>query len=223
VIRPAMSNDAAILAPALNAMPIFPLPGVVLFPGALLPLHIFEPRYRTMLADCLATSRCMAMAYVLVDGDRVEVEAEPKIARVAGAGLVVHHEALADGRSNIVLQGRARVALDELPFAAPYRRARARVLDDIETPVSAVDRSALLAVATAFAAAVRQTEFVVPSGNGPGAVADLCAHQLIVDAQVRQRVLEELDAGTRVRLVTATLAEQMGRVKHERGSASPTS
>lgn len=212
-----MSNDAEVLASALHAIPIFPLSGVVLFPGALLPLHIFEPRYRKMLADCLATSRCMAMAFVLVDGDRVDVEGEPKIARVAGAGLVVHHAELADGRSNIVLQGRARVWLDELPVAAPYRRARARILDEIETSVSALDRTGLLAVATAFAAAAHQTEFVLPPGIGPGAAADLCAHQLIVDAQARQQALEELDIAARVHLVTYTLAEQMGRVKHEDG------
>jgi ATP-dependent Lon protease len=130
---------------------------------------------------------------------------------------------LADGRSNIVLQGLARVWLDELPLLAPYRRARARLLDEIETPVSAVDRSGLFAVATAFAAAARQTEFALPSGSGPGAAADLCAHQLIVDPQTRQRVLEELDVGDRVRLVTATLAEQMGRVKREDGRGAPPS
>jgi Lon protease-like protein len=215
-----MSNDAQVFAAALDAIPIFPLPGVVLFPGALLPLHIFEPRYRTMLADCLATSRCMVMAFVLVDGDS---GVQPKIARVAGAGLVVHHAALADGRSNIVLQGRTRVWLDELPFAAPYRRARARILEEIETPVSALDRRALLSVATAFAAAAQQTEFVVPSWIGPGAAADLCAHQLIVDPQARQQALEELDIGARVHLVTTTLAEQVARMKHERGAASMTS
>ncbi len=214
----AISNDAEVLVPALDAIPIFPLSGVVLFPGALLPLHVFELRYRKMLADCLATSRCMALAFMLVDGDRVDVEGEPKIARVAGAGVVVHHALLADGRSNIVLQGRARVSLDELPFAAPYRRARARILDELETPVSALDRTCLLAVATAFAAAAHQTEFVLPPGIGPGAVADLCAHQLIVDAQARQQALEELDIAARVHLVTDALADQMGRVKHEDGS-----
>jgi ATP-dependent Lon protease len=213
----ATSNDAEILTPALEAIPIFPLSGVVLFPGALLPLHVFEPRYRTMLADCLATSRCMAMAFALVDGDRVDLEGEPKIAQVAGAGLVVHHALLADGRSNIVLQGRARVWLDELPFAAPYRRARARVLDEIETAVSALDRTGLLAVATAFAKAAQKTEFVLPPGIGPGAAADLCAHQLVVDAQARQQALEELDIAARVHLVTDTLAEQMGRVNFGHG------
>jgi Lon protease-like protein len=159
----------------------------------------------------------MAMAFALVDGDRVDLEGEPKIAQVAGAGLVVHHALLADGRSNIVLQGRARVWLDELPFAAPYRRARARVLDEIETAVSALDRTGLLAVATAFAKAAQKTEFVLPPGIGPGAAADLCAHQLVVDAQARQQALEELDIAARVHLVTDTLAEQMGRVNFGHG------
>jgi len=215
-------SNAELLAPALDAMPLFPLKGVVLFPGALLPLHIFEPRYRTMLADCLATSQCMAMAFV-VDGNRADGDGQPEIARVAGAGLVVQHEALADGRSNVVLQGRARVWLDELPFAAPYRRARARILDEMATPVPTVDRTGLVAVATAFAAAARQTDFVLPSGLGPGAVADLCAHQLIVDPQARQNALEELDIAARVRLVTDTLAEQISRVSGENGPSKRTS
>jgi len=214
-----MSSDASVLGPALDAIPVFPLPGVVLFPGALLPLHIFEPRYRTMLADCMATSRCMAMALVLPESDRVDGEGGPRIARVAGAGLVVRHTALADGRSNIVLEGRARVWLDELPFEAPYRRARARILDEIETPVSAFDRTGLVAVATAFAAAAHLTGFQLPHGIGPGATADLCAHQLVVDVRSRQKALEELDVVARVRLVTDTLAEQMGRVKSN-GSAA---
>ena len=211
------------VALALEAIPIFPLSGVVLFPGALLPLHIFEPRYRTMLADCLRTSLCMAMAFVLGDPDPGDAEVEPKIARVAGAGVVAHHVALGDGRSNIVLQGRARVSLDELPFVAPYRRARARILDEIETPVSALDLSGLVAVATALAAAARQTEFALPAGIGPGATADLCAHQLIVDPFARQQALEELDVRARVRLVTDALAEQMGRMKRDGERASRSS
>jgi Lon protease-like protein len=210
-----MSNDAEVLAPALGAIPVFPLRGVVLFPGALLPLHIFEPRYRAMLGDCLATSRCMAMALVPDDGDRVDANGQPRIARVAGAGVVVRHTALADGRSNIVLRGQARVWLDELPFVAPYRRARARILDPIETAVSAIDRTGLFAVASAFAAAAQQTDFALPSVVGPGEAADLCAHHLIVDAQTRQQALEELDVGARVRLVTGALAEQIGRVNRD--------
>jgi ATP-dependent Lon protease len=208
-------SDADVPAASLHAMPIFPLSGVVLFPGALLPLHVFEPRYRQMLADCLATHRCMAMAFVVAEGGPEDLSGTPKIARVAGAGVVVHHALLPDGRSNLVLQGRARVELEELPFLAPYRRARARILSDVSSPVSAVERRGLHAAAAAFAASVRKTDFELPAGVTAGAAADLCAHHLVSDPQARQRVLEELDVAARVRLVTSTLAEQMGLTKRE--------
>jgi Lon protease-like protein len=202
-------GDGDRLTTALDALPVFPLPGVVLFPGALLPLHIFEPRYQAMLADCLATHRCMALVFAFAPGERTSGEAT--IARISGAGSIVHHAPLADGRSNIVLRGLARVVTEELPFVAPYRRVRARVLREVGSAVSEVDRVGLHAAATAFAAAARETEFALPSGLAPGAAADLCAHHLIVDPSERQRVLEELDVAARVRRVTAAMAEQMGR------------
>jgi ATP-dependent Lon protease len=214
----AVSEDAQ-LTPALEAMPVFPLPGVVLFPGALLPLHIFEPRYRALLADALATHRHMALAFVRMEDGVPDLVENPRFERVAGAGLIVEHSALPDGRSNIVLQGRARVALEELPFLPPYRRARARVLADRSTPLSSIDRTALHAAATALASASRRadrkTDFALPPGIGAGPAADLCAHQLIVDPAMRQRILEELDVAARVRLVTAALAEQLVRAKRE--------
>lgn len=97
---------------------------------------------------------------------------------------------------------------------APYRRARARILDDIATPVSAIDRTGLYATAAALASAARMGDFDLPAGIDPGGAADLCAHQLISDAPLRQRVLEELDVRERVRLVTADLAGQLGRMQH---------
>jgi len=215
------SGPADTLSSALEAMPIFPLPGMVLFPGALLPLHIFEPRYRVMLSECLATHRWMALAFALSGGDAEGSTAHsPKIARIAGAGVVVRHEALADGRSNIVVRGIVRVSLDELAFVAPYRRAKARVLNDVDSPVSATDRTGLRAAASAFAAAAKEKDFAIPAGLEPGAIADVCAHQLVVDPWSRQRALEELDIRARVRLVTTTLAEQLGR-KSERRAGAP--
>jgi Lon protease-like protein len=216
------SPTGPIHAAALEALPIFPLPGVVLLPGATMPLHVFEPRYRAMLADCLATHRVMALALVQPgEGDeRGESEGLPRIARVAGAGSIVEHTALPDGRSNIVIRGVARVALRELPFSPPYRRAHARVLESVATPVAPADYAALRGAALGFASAARRldrnVEFLLPPDLDAGSAADLCAHHLILEAAARQRTLEELDVAARVRFVVATLADQTARLKRDR-------
>ncbi len=195
---------------ALADVPIFPLPHVVLFPEALLPLHIFEPRYRKMLADCLASNGLLVIAQV----DRVG----GRIADVAGVGAIVEHQPLPDGRSNIIVAGRARVKLEQItvedPPRYPYKRARARRLVDVDADVSEGDRTALVAAATMFAAEVRKHDpsfgLRLPKGPDAGAIADACAFQLVVDANARQAILEELDPRVRVRMVMDQLALQHG-------------
>ncbi len=195
------------LKDALDELPIFPLPRLVFFPNTTLPLHVFEPRYRKMLADCLETHG--AMAVVRLEPRRNDDE---RIAQVAGAGIVVHHEKLPDGRSNLVLAGAARVRLEELPFCPPYRRARATVLEPQKTPVPDEDRTALVAAATDFVREVRRHDadlsFELPTSRSAGVLADVCAAHLIVDADVRQRLLEELDEAARVRAVIEELVSQ---------------
>ncbi len=188
---------------ALGDLPLFPLPRLVFFPHTMLPLHVFEPRYRKMLADCLESHGAMAV---------VRLGHEEHIASVAGVGIIVHHEELLDGRSNIVLEGVARVRLDELPFCPPYRRARATLLHAVRTPVRAEDHTALVAAATDIVREVRRRDpefvFDLPTERAAGVLADVCAAHLIVDADVRQRLLEELDDAARVRAVIEELAVQ---------------
>jgi len=211
------------LEAALRDLPVFPLPQVVLFPRALLPLHIYEPRYRTMLKDALATHRAIAMA-IIVDSQEKESHGNPKIATIAGGGVILEHQGLADGRSNILLHGVARIRLEELPFVPPYRRARGTILHDAPAVIPASDRTALLAEATAFAGEVHKREasfsFRLPPSLEPGAIADLCAHHLVIDARARQKILEELDVVERVRLVTSELAVQHGALRSSDGALS---
>jgi Lon protease-like protein len=211
--------DTTLLAGALDAVPVFPLPHVVLFPRAVVPLHIFEPRYRSLLADALASHACMVMAVAAGDGER------PRMATVACAGVVVQHEPLPDGRANILLQGLARVEIEELPFVAPYRRARARVLEDAPGTVRDADLTALRSAASAFIAEARlrgvEVELELPASPDPSAAADLCAHHLVVDSDARQRALELLDVTARVLLVTGELVAQTARLaRPTRGEAN---
>jgi Lon protease-like protein len=110
-------------------IPLFPLPGVVLLPGTLLPLHVFEPRYREMVAHALAGEGIIGMA-LLADGSD-PMAAAPPIHPVGGAGRIVEVEALEDGRYNIVLEGRFRYRVVSEDPPAPYRVATVEPLPPV--------------------------------------------------------------------------------------------
>ena len=202
----------------MEELPIFPLPQAVLFPGALMPLHVFEPRYRKMMRDVIDTHGVLAVAHI-IEGAPVDSHGNPAISIVAGVGVVVEHQELPDGRFNVLLEGRARVHLAELPFLPPYRRARGELLEDSHEGVSSNDHASLVAIANAFTAFVqaRDPNFkfsLAPSLPAPR-IADLCAHHLILDAKERQGILEMLDPEKRVRAVADAIAVQLAVFKRE--------
>src|SRR5258706_15174261 len=92
----------------LAELSIFPLPNVALFPGAALPLHVFEPRYRELVSEVLAGRRIMAVAR-LKPGFERDYEGRPPVYDVCGVGAVENHNQRADGRFDITLRGLARV------------------------------------------------------------------------------------------------------------------
>ncbi len=110
-------------------VPIFPLAEVVLFPGAVLPLHIFEARYRSMLEDTLDGDRLIAMA-LLKQCDKSEYQALPPFHETVCVGQVIHHESLEDGRSNIALLGISAGRAEAVEADKPYRMAEVELLAD---------------------------------------------------------------------------------------------
>src|SRR5262249_44352256 len=114
----------------LAALPIFPLPNCVLLPGGLLPLHVFEPRYRELTRDCLAGHHYMGVAR-LRPGYEQTYYGRPPVYDRFGVGRIICSEELPDGRFAIVLRGVARVELArELPAERSYRLVQARILPD---------------------------------------------------------------------------------------------
>ena len=118
-----------------DTLPLFPLPGVALFPDLPLPLHIFEPRYRAMLRDALAGSRFIGIVQIRPGMTPVDGVPSP-IFSIGCAGRIEGVAELEGGRSNIVLRGVSRFHIDEeLPEGRPYRVARVsplieKVLDE---------------------------------------------------------------------------------------------
>jgi len=118
--------DQERLARECNDLPIFPLGGAVLLPGAVLPLHVFEERYRRLLEDVVAGTGLMGIATVTEPSADGSVD---PIHPVVGVGMVVAHQRLDDGRSHILLQhvGTMRV-VKELKVDVPYRRVRGELV-----------------------------------------------------------------------------------------------
>ena len=109
--------------PVPEIIPIFPLPNVVLFPDTYLPLHIFEPRYRDMVADAGREGACIGMA-LFKQGWESRYYGNPPIFPLGCVGRMTHIEPLQDGRSNLILQGLYRYTIEEELFDALYRKAK---------------------------------------------------------------------------------------------------
>ena len=120
-------------------IPLFPLPNAVLFPNVFMPLHVFETRYRAMIADTLEGDRIIGMV-LLKPGFEKDYEGRPPVYTVGCAGVVTHSEPLPDGRYNIVLRGIEKFRLTGEEDSQPYRLGH---VEPIAEPVLEADRTAL--------------------------------------------------------------------------------
>jgi Lon protease-like protein len=205
----------------LTQIPVFPLPDVVFFPDTVLPLHVFEPRYRRMVADCLAADRRLAVVMLRPGWER-DYPGRPPVHAIAGAGEIMQSERLADGRYNILLDGQARIRIEEEPATdLPYRVVRARPLPDV---LRDADRATLpermRALRGSYAKlldALGQSHAdlvarLTVAGGRPGAVIDRIVSAVVPDAAVRQRILAAVDVGQRLDLAAAALADLLALV-----------
>lgn len=113
-----------------NVVRLFPLPNVVLFPGVVQALHIFEPRYRQLAIDALASDELITMAMVNIDQANSD-DPRPELLPTVCIGKIVSHNELEDGRYNLLLVGAARARItNEIVTDHPYRMAEVEVLED---------------------------------------------------------------------------------------------
>jgi Lon protease-like protein len=203
---------------ALQQLPMFPLPRVVLFPHALLPLHIFEERYRAMTRDVLAGSRFLAVS-LIAPGEKDDAD-KPTVRRIAGVGEVMMAHELPDGRFNLVVRGRGRIRIDEeLASDRPYRVVAATLLPDL--PV--VDGSDLQDADQSLRALIGQLADSIPEGgevlrqvaaaqDTPTELVDVITAALIDDSGLRQRLLEMRDVGKRIERLSVEVVAMTSRI-----------
>ena len=194
--------------------PVMPLPGAILFPHALLPLYIFEPRYRQMLAHALAHERMFCVA--LLRPERSEWQDEEDFFDVATVGLIRACVGRGDGTSNLILQGLQRVRFIYFLQLHPFPIAEIEALQsDNETTVETdALGTKVLELYARFKEIGRQLprkiDRYVTDMTDFAMLADLMASTFIDDPARRQHVLEELDLNTRLRLVIQYLREETG-------------
>ena len=116
--------------PDIIEIPIFPLPNVVLFPRTVLPLHIFEPRYKQMVGDALGGSRKIGMV-LLQPGWESGYHGNPEVFETGSAGVITECKSLEEGRYDLLLSGRDRFRILEFIQETPYRIARVQWLKEV--------------------------------------------------------------------------------------------
>jgi Lon protease-like protein len=192
---------------------LFPLPGVVLLPGTLLPLHVFEDRYRALVADALRADRTIGMA-MWKPGWQGSDEAPP-ICPIGGAGEIVESEELEDGRYNILLQARFRFrVLAEEAADRPYRVARVEEVRSLPFPDANEQARTVSGAVALFSGLARELELPpLPSEDlSPERLASEIALRLRYSPPELQSLLETDALPLRFGAVTGRMAEWKARV-----------
>ena len=192
---------------------LFPLPNLVLFPHAILPLHIFEPRYRQMTEDALASDQLVTIVQVKPMLEGTPWTEPVPIMEVGCLGRIVRHERLPDGRFNLLLLGCKRVRLEqELASPKLYRIAKATILEDQEPSTEVETRREELI--NLFLQVFEQTHRLDPdlarmlnSGLTLGVLSDLIAHALDLPSSLKQSLLDEIRVDHRVTILRTILQE----------------
>jgi Lon protease-like protein len=184
-------------------VPIFPLPNIVLFPRAVLPLHIFEERYKAMTAHAVVGDRLVAMALLRPGWEKV-YHGKPAIEPVVCVGKILSYEHLPDGCYNFLLLGAARARVLREPQQHPFRIAEVEVMETRSAPEPdlAEMRHRLLAVfeRSAFCTTpiARQFRQMFADGVSTVDIADLIAFNFLDDIALKQNLLAEIDDRTRI-------------------------
>lgn len=197
----------------LAEIPVFPLPDFVVFPGAEVPLHFFEPRYRALAEDAIAGNGLVATVQ-LEPGWQKDYYGRPAFHEIGTLGRIVAHRARPDGTLDVVFRGLARGRLTERePNERGYRCAKVEPLADVGIDrISASSLATLRAVAQSLAAIVRKRHPDFSLGvehlRSPADLVDALAHRVVTVPEERQRLLETLDVRVRV----ARLVELVGDI-----------
>lgn len=204
-------------------VPVFPLSTVVFFPNTLLPLHIFEQRYRDMLKDAQESEKLIAMA-LLKPGWEKEYFEKPEIFEITGIGRIVTCETQDDGKSNIVLYGLKRARITDLFDDNTYRRANIDLLENISEGNNEPLKDKILYSISNWndmlADKLKKYKIMVNSNLSLAKLTDILASVLITNVFEKQKYLEELNITKRAEMMLSFLEARLKMIEITSGRQS---
>ncbi|MEM6673433.1 MAG: LON peptidase substrate-binding domain-containing protein [Planctomycetota bacterium] len=184
-----------------SIVPMFPLRGVFLLPRQILPLHVFEPRYRQMVDDVLDGQGRLAMGTVL-EGETTSMDADeempPRILHVAGVGEIARHEKTADGRYFVWLFGLGRFDVEEIPSDRLYRKVKVRPLEEVS--IESASEGHLRTDLRSALDARTEEPLELPDDVPIELLADALAQKLHLPQSAMEPIFTEPDVARRARL-----------------------
>jgi len=190
------SNDFLNLQNFSGIVPLFPLPNVVFFPNSLLPLHVFEPRYRQMVDDIIESERIIGMV-LLKPGWEKDYYGNPEIFNIACMGKIVSIEEMNEGKSNIVLYGLKRIKINDIVNEIPYRVASVNVLEDVHYQNEEVYQKRLVELISKWNSILgdeqKSHKINIDTTMSIENLTDVLTPSIISNVYQRQELLEEIN------------------------------
>jgi uncharacterized protein len=196
-------------------LPLFPLPNLVFFPGTRLPLHIFEPRYRQMIADALGTDKRFGIV-LLRPGWETDYFGAPAIHGCGTIGSIEKAVSLEDGRFNILVHGDVRFRVVDEVGSVPYRTARVIVSPELQRgPTDAYAQREWLADLARQYIEYLPEQNAVPEIETAGldALTNALIMSLNLDVEEKQRLLEMNDIIARAESIGTELQNRVESLK----------
>ncbi len=193
---------------------LFPLNDLVLFPGVVLPLHIFESRYQEMLENAIAHDELVTMA-TLMPGFEHDYFSRPPVSPFVCVGRVLTHEKTPQGTYDLMLVGLERARIErEIEPVRSYRRAQVRLLESLSAPDDSSDQRAVeLAEGASNLLPAMQTviQELIDHDVSMAALTDFLSFYLPLPTETKLQLLAEPDPGSRAELLSATISEGLSQ------------
>jgi Lon protease-like protein len=196
---------------------LFPLPNLVLFPNIVVPLHIFEDRYKSMINACIDNDA--AFGLVLLRSGASE-ESEETIHRVGVSARVVEVERLAEGRMNILCEGESRFRIYRFTQQTPFWKATVNLFDDdqVRPTESLYEQVAELYRAVASLSAKlsgsQPADLALPDSATD--LSYMVGYVLDIDSEDKQKLLEMTSTAERLRMLVAHLTDTLKKLEQQR-------